>query len=368
MTSPIDTQMMARALGLARRGRYSTRPNPSVGCVLVRDGAVIGEGFTRPAGGNHGEIEALQAVANGGLDAKAATAYVTREPCAHQGKTGPCAQALVTAGIARCVIAMRDPNPQVSGKGIEILTAAGIEVTEGVLAGEAQAINPGFYKRMRTGLPLVRLKLAASLDGRTAMASGESQWITGAAARADVQKLRARSGAIVTGVDTVLADDPSLTVRDEALDIPAQPLRVILDSQLRTPATATTLQAPGEVLIAYAAADAQTATLAATGAELLPLAGADGRVDLPGLLALLGGRQVNDILVECGPRLAGAFVSQGLVDELVLYIAPTLLGSDARPLLDLPIAVMAEQQRLVVLDVRQLGSDFRYTLGLAEPG
>ncbi|MEP5764881.1 MAG: bifunctional diaminohydroxyphosphoribosylaminopyrimidine deaminase/5-amino-6-(5-phosphoribosylamino)uracil reductase RibD [Halieaceae bacterium] len=356
MTTPFDTEMMARAVQLARRGRYRARPNPTVGCVLVRDGAVIGEGTTQIAGANHAEIEALQAC----TDASGATAYVTLEPCSHQGKTGPCADALIAAGISRAVIAMRDPNPAVAGEGIAKLSAAGIAVDEGLLAGEAETVNPGFYQRMRGGRPRLRIKLAASLDGRTAMASGESQWITGPAARADVQKLRAESGAIMTGVGTVLSDNPALTVRDESLDIPAQPLRVIVDSRLRTPADAAILRQPGSTLLAYTHGDGQA--LSAAGAELLQLPEARGRVDLPALIGELAERQINDILVECGPRLAGALVEAGLADEIVVYMAPTLLGSNAQPLLELPLDSMAQQRRLQVKDLRQVGEDYRWTL------
>jgi diaminohydroxyphosphoribosylaminopyrimidine deaminase/5-amino-6-(5-phosphoribosylamino)uracil reductase len=358
MMTPFDTQMMARAIQLARRGRYSTRPNPTVGCVLTRDGQVIGEGYTRPAGQNHAEIEALQAC----TDPRGATAYVTLEPCSHQGKTGPCAEALIEAGIATCFIAMRDPNPAVAGEGIAKLTGAGIAVFEGLLRAEAETLNPGFYQRMRSGRPRLRVKLAASLDGRTAMASGESQWITGPAARLDVQKLRAGSGAIITGIDTVLVDNPTLTVREESLTVPDQPLRVILDSRLRTPTDARILQTPGQALIIYTDKNADTTALAATGAELLAVAAAGERVDLHAVVAELAARQINEILVECGPRLAGAFVQQGLVDELVVYMAPTLLGSDARPLLELPIAAMGAQQRLDVIDMRKVGEDYRWTL------
>jgi diaminohydroxyphosphoribosylaminopyrimidine deaminase/5-amino-6-(5-phosphoribosylamino)uracil reductase len=325
-----------------------------VGCVLVRDGVVIGEGFTQRAGGNHAEIEALAACA----DPRGATAYVTLEPCSHQGKTGPCVEALIAAGVAEVFIAMRDPNPAVGGHGLARLQAAGITVHEGLLAAQAEAVNPGFFKRMRTGLPRVRVKLAASLDGRTAMASGESQWITGPAARADVQKLRARSGAIVTGVETVISDDPALTVRDDSLDIPDQPLRVIVDSTLRTPPGAKLLSQPGQTLIACAAGEGA----APGGAELIRLPGPDGRVDLPALLGELAARQINDILVECGPRLAGAFIAAGLVDELVVYMAPTLMGSKARPMLELGLDAMDEQRRLQVADIRRVGDDVRWTL------
>jgi diaminohydroxyphosphoribosylaminopyrimidine deaminase/5-amino-6-(5-phosphoribosylamino)uracil reductase len=358
MHSPRDLQFMARALKLARRGIYITRPNPAVGCVLVRDGQVIAEGSTQAAGGNHAEIEALQAA----TDSVGCTAYVTLEPCSHQGRTGPCVRALIEAGVSRVVIAMADPNPEVGGEGVSQLRAAGIEVVEDVLSSEAESINPGFYRRMRTGLPRVQAKLASSLDGRTAMASGESKWITGTAARADVQQLRARSGAIVTGVGTVIHDDPAMTMRDERFDIPSQPLRVILDSGLRTPPAAKILQQPGQTLIAHARDNAVARGELAAHADLVALPGDDGRVDLHKLLEELASRQCNDILVECGARLAGAFLQQGLLDELVIYMAPTLMGSDALPLMELPLQQMSAQVPLEVVDLRQVGDDYRWTL------
>lgn len=361
MADTFDTEMMARALRLARQGRYRTRPNPAVGCVLVGQGNIIGEGSTRPAGGNHAEVEAMEAARQAGHELRGATAYVTLEPCSHTGRTGPCAVALAQAGISRCVIALQDPNPAVGGSGIKALLEAGIQVDIGLLEAEAESVNPGFLKRMRRGLPLVRLKLAASLDGRTAMASGESQWITGPTARADVQRLRARSGAIVTGVDTVIADNPALTVRDESLDIPGQPLRVVLDSQLRLPADASLLRQPGQVLVVCREKTAAAEALEAAGAEVLALPGSE-RVDLLAVLTLLAEREVNEVLVECGARLAGSFVTAGLVDEWVLYTAPTLLGSSGRPLLDLPIDRMNEQQRLVLKELRRVGDDLRMVL------
>jgi diaminohydroxyphosphoribosylaminopyrimidine deaminase/5-amino-6-(5-phosphoribosylamino)uracil reductase len=351
-----DTEMMARAIRLAERGRYRTRPNPAVGCVLVRDGRVIGEGSTQRAGGNHAEVEALAAA---GV-ARGATAYVSLEPCAHQGRTGPCAEALIAAGLARVVVAVEDPNPAVGG-GIERLREAGIDVDCGLLATQAEAVNAGFFMRYRQGRPLVRVKLAASLDGRTAMANGQSQWITGPDARADVQRLRARSGAIVTGIDTVLADEPALTVRDSGLDIPAQPLRVVLDSRLRTPSQATLLSQPGQTMIVHTGEGARS-DLGEAGAELVRLPAAAGGVSLPALMTLLAEREINDVLVECGARLAGAFLAEGLVDELIVYMAPTLLGSSARPLLALSMESMAEQRRLTVRDLRRVGDDYRWTL------
>ncbi len=352
MASSFDTEMMARAIRLARRGTYTSRPNPTVGCVIVRDGVVLGEGHTQPFGQNHAEVEALDACD----DARGATVYVTLEPCNHFGKTGPCSEALIDAGVAKVVMAMRDPNAEGAG-GKEKLEAAGIATEVGLLEAQAEAVNAGFYQRMRTGKPRVRIKLAMSLDGRTAMASGESQWITGPAARADVQKLRARSDAIITGVGTVLTDDPAMTVRDESLGVQFQPWRVIVDSKLRTPADAHMLQSPDRLLVAHAA-DVSSEPPAG---EYLHLPGPDGRVDLAQLITELGKRQVNDILVECGPVLAGAFVAAGLADELVVYMAGILMGSSARPLLELPIDSMGEKINLAITDVRKIGEDWRLT-------
>lgn len=372
-----DHAYMARALELARRGRYTTQPNPRVGCVIVKDGEIVGEGFHARAGEPHAEVFALRMA---GEQARGATAYVTLEPCSHHGRTPPCADALVKAGLARVVAAMLDPNPLVGGKGMEKLRAAGIETASGLLEAEARALNPGYLRRIAGGLPFVRVKLAMSLDGRTAMASGESQWITGPDARRDVQKLRAQSGAIITGVGTVLADDPSLTVRPEDwLDwplglAPVQPLRVIVDSELQTEATAKILHQQGQAVIATVHPDEdvaednllrrdKAAMLAAAGAEVWELPTQGGKVSLPALLEKLRDAQVNDVLVEAGPTLAGAFVAAGLVDELIVYQAPTLLGSAARPLLELPLSQMSEQKRLRVLDQRQVGADLKLTFG-----
>lgn len=358
----LDTRMMARALQLARRGRYSTMPNPHVGCVLVREGHVIGEGYTRPAGGNHAEIEAL---AQAG-DARGATAYVTLEPCSHHGKTGPCAEALVQAGVARVVAAMEDPNPEVSGRGLARLRAAGIDVACGLLQAEAEQVIPGFIARMRRGRGRVRAKLAMSLDGRTAMASGESQWITGPSARRDVQRLRAMSCAVVTGVGTVLADDCALTVREQELGMSPeaaaraaarQPLRVVLDSRGQTPPGARVLGPGAPTLLCYGEGEKPPA--GATDCLALPFAN-DG-LDLAALFAELNRRQCNEILVESGPRLVGGMLGAGMLDELIVYMAPCLLGSEARPLLRLPLDTMAEKVELAFTDVRRVGPDWRFT-------
>ncbi len=366
MDTRFDTRMMARALQLARRGQYSTMPNPHVGCVLVREGRVIGEGFSRPAGGNHAEIEALQAAG----DATGATAYVTLEPCSHQGKTGPCADALVKAGVTRVVVALADPNPLVAGKGLEKLRAAGLAVECGLLQNEARGVIPGFLARMTRGRGRVRAKLAMSLDGRTAMASGESRWITGPAARRDVQRLRAMSCAIVSGIGTVLADDCALTVRPDELGLAPeavqlagvrQPLRVVLDSRLRTPADAQILQGRAPTLLCHDEANSIPAALARSRADYLPLRNGPAGLDLHGLMAALTDRQCNEILVESGPRLAGALLQAGLLDELIIYMAPALLGNRARALVDLPIDVMADKVPLNLADVRKIGTDWRIT-------
>ena len=367
MTSILDTRMMARALKLARRGQYSAMPNPHVGCVLVRDEIIIGEGFTQPAGGNHAEIEAL----NSAGDARGATAYVTLEPCSHQGRTAPCVDALIAAGVIRVVAAMQDPNPQVSGSGLEKLRAAGIDVVCGLLEGEAREVIPGFISRMTRGRPRVRAKLAMSLDGRTAMASGESQWITGPSARQDVQRLRAMSCAILTGVGTVLSDDCSLTVRagelglEEAearLACQRQPLRAVMDSQLRTPVTAKVLAGSGPSLLFHDAQCAIPESLAGMGERLQALPLTDDGLDLAAMIDVLSARQCNEILVESGPRLAGALLQANLLDELIIYMAPTLMGDRARPLLELPLDTMSQKVPLAVQDVRKVGQDWRFTV------
>ena len=362
-----DRAWMARALQLAERGLYTVRSNPRVGCVLVKDGVLIGEGLHARAGEGHAEVNALAAA---GERARGATAYVTLEPCSHFGKTPPCADALLAAGVSRVVAAMQDPNPQVAGRGLQRLRDAGVEVSCGVLQAEAEALNRGFIRRMRGGLPWVRLKLAMSLDGRTAMASGESQWITGAAARADVQRLRARSDAVISGADAVLQDSSALTVRAEQLGLEpaladaaaaAQPLRVLIDGRLRVPLDARLFQQQGPTLVVCQHDQGRAGEWQAAGSELLALPGSAGQVDLHALLAELARRGCNEVLVESGARLAGAFWQAGLVDELLLYLAPTLLGSLARPLLELPLAQMAEAPRLQISEVRAVGGDWRIT-------
>lgn len=352
---------MARALQQAREGLYTTQPNPRVGCVIVRDGTLVGEGFHPRAGQPHAEVFALRAA---GERARGATAYVTLEPCAHFGRTPPCAHALVAAGVSRVVMASLDSNPLVAGKGKAILEAAGISTTVGVLEAEARALNPGFLRRMAGGLPWVRLKMAGSLDGRSAMASGESKWITGPDARRDVQKWRAMSSAIITGVGTVLADDPALNVRpgdwtDWRGGEPVQPWRIILDTQLRTPPIARILARDSRVVLVAApeAPAERRAVLEAAGAEIWNWP--EGARDLSWLLAGLARAGCNEVLVEAGAGVAGAFLAAGLVDELVAYVAPTLLGSLARPLLGLPLDRMDQQCRLDIRDLRMIGRDIR---------
>ncbi|MDX1594625.1 MAG: bifunctional diaminohydroxyphosphoribosylaminopyrimidine deaminase/5-amino-6-(5-phosphoribosylamino)uracil reductase RibD [Gammaproteobacteria bacterium] len=358
---------MARAIRLAHAGLFSTRPNPRVGCVLVRHGECVGEGAHLRPGEPHAEVHALDAA---GEAARGATAYVTLEPCAHQGRTPPCADALVAARVARVVAAGTDPDPRVAGRGLARLEAAGIATASGLLEAEAEALNPGFFKRMRDGRPWVTVKLAQSLDGRTALASGESRWITSADARRDVHRLRARSCAILTGVGTLLADDPELTVRLQPGELPGHfdaelhaPLRVVLDANLRTPPTARLLRPPGRALVMTAVDRRERAeALIAAGAEVVRLPGEPAGLDLVAVLEELARREVNEVLVEAGATLAGALLAEDLVDALHLYVAPTLLGDTARPLLKLPaLSRMAERRELHVEEVRRVGSDLRIT-------
>ncbi len=356
MFSAADHAFMAEALRLAEQGLYTTDPNPRVGCVLVKDGNVVGRGFHRRAGEAHAEVNALK---QAGSDAHGATVYVTLEPCAHFGRTGPCANMLVQANVARVIAAMADPNPQVAGKGFEKLRAAGIETAVGLLATETRALNPGFVSRMTRGRPWVRSKLAVSLDGRTALASGASKWISGEAAREDAQRWRARSSAILTGIGTLLADDPALTVR-----LPGewrQPRRIVVDAQLRTPADARLLKKAGKTLIATLVADARRhAALVTAGAAIMVLPAADGHVDLAALMRQLAANECNEVLVEAGAVLNGALLKAGLLDELIIYMAPQILGDTARGMFRLPaLDRLQERIELQLADVRMLGSDLR---------
>lgn len=361
-----DFDFMARAFRLAERGLYTTMPNPRVGCLLVKDGQVIAEGWHQRAGEGHAEVNALPIA---GDNARGATAYVSLEPCSHHGRTGPCSQALVDAGISRVVYAMEDPNPLVSGRGIELLRNAGIQVDGPILEDDARALNPGFVRRMERKLPYVRCKMAMSIDGRTAMASGESKWITGPKARADVQRLRARSCAIISGVGSILQDNASLTVRVDELGLPdaeaaaaKQPLRVILDSQLRTPRNALMFKQSTPILLVHnGQVDEAQLKEWPEFVELIALPAKDGRIDLQALLRELANRQCNEVLVEAGANLAGSFLRRGLLDEIVIYLAPKLLGSNALPLFNLPLDTMSAALSLKIKDVRAVGRDWRIT-------
>lgn len=348
---------MARALQLARKGLYTTAPNPRVGCVLVRDDVIIGEGWHQRAGLGHAEIEAL----NNTPDAKGATAYVTLEPCSHHGRTPPCCDALIKAGVSRVVVAMQDPNPLVAGQGLQRLRSAGIEVSCGVLEEDAQRLNRGFIKRMILQRPWVRSKLAMSLDGRTAMASGESKWITSAQSRIDVQHLRAESCAVLTGINTVLADDPALTARVDAEVL--QPIRVVLDSRLTMPVDAQLVKLPGRTLILTCSADdVKRQILEQAGFEVYRLAEHGGRLDLKQVMIFLAELQINELLVEAGSTLNGALLAENLVDEWVVYMAPCILGDQGRGLFTLPgMHTMADKKNLDLTDVRQVGPDLKLT-------
>ncbi|HLK71062.1 MAG TPA: bifunctional diaminohydroxyphosphoribosylaminopyrimidine deaminase/5-amino-6-(5-phosphoribosylamino)uracil reductase RibD [Steroidobacteraceae bacterium] len=360
-SADVDIRHMRRALELAERGLNSTDPNPRVGCVLVQRDEhgerIVGEGWTAPVGGPHAEVQALRSA---GAAAAGATAYVSLEPCSHTGRTPPCARALIEARVARVVYAAEDPNPLVNGAGAAALRAAGIAVTGGVLASESRALNPGFFQRMQTGLPWVRLKLAASLDGRTALASGESQWISGEAARADVQRWRARSSVILTGSGTALSDDPSLTVRLPETE--RQPLRVLLDSALQVRPEARLFEPPGQVMVFTASTDpARREALARRGVLIENAASAEASgLALEPILRRLGQLGANEVWVEAGARLGGALIAAALVDELIIYVAPCLLGSDARPLLQLPAPTrLAAATRLRFVDCTPIGDDLR---------
>ncbi len=367
MSASRDAFYMARAIYLAKKGLYTTDPNPRVGCVLVKDDQVIGEGWHVKAGLGHAEVVALQDLTlaeSKGLpraESRGATAYVTLEPCSHQGRTAPCCDALIKAGIKRVVAAMQDPNPLVSGNGLEKLKAAGIEVSCGLLQEDAMLLNRGFIKRMTRNRPFVRSKLAMSLDGRTAMASGESKWITSKEARADVHRLRAASSAILTGINTVLADDPSLNARvDEDV---MQPIRVVLDSQLQMPVTAQMAKLPGRSLILTVVQDQQKyEILQQAGFEVYQLPGKNQRLDLSSVMDFLAKQQINELLVEAGSVLNGALLAEGLVDEYIIYMAPCILGDQGRGLFHMPgLQRMSDKKQLKLSDVRQVGPDLKLT-------
>ncbi|WP_153111658.1 bifunctional diaminohydroxyphosphoribosylaminopyrimidine deaminase/5-amino-6-(5-phosphoribosylamino)uracil reductase RibD [Propionivibrio limicola] len=355
MFSAADHEFMARALRLAERGLYSTSPNPRVGCVLVKDGVVVGEGWHERAGEAHAEVHALRAA---GEAACGATAYVTLEPCSHHGRTPPCAEALIAARVARVVAAMQDPNPLVAGRGMALLEQAGIVAESGLMESEARELNIGFVSRMTCGRPWVRLKLAASLDGKTALENGVSQWITGPAARQDGHRWRARACAILSGIGTVREDDPRFNVR--GLPTERQPLKVVLDSRLELRPVAKVCE-DGNLLVATAVEDVERyEALRARGAEVVCLPAADGRVDLSAVLGELGRRGINEVHVEGGARLNGALVAAGLVDELLLYLAPCLLGDVARGMFGLPaLQSLENKSRLAIRDARMVGDDLR---------
>lgn len=363
----VDEIWMARALELARRGRFTTAPNPDVGCVIVRDGQKVGEGYHFRAGEPHAEVHALRMA---GEKAKGATAYVTLEPCSHHGRTPPCCDALIAAGVSRVVVAMQDPNPEVAGRGLYRLQQAGIEVSHGLMMQEAEALNRGFLKRMRTGFPWVQLKMGASLDGRTAMASGESQWITSPEARRDVQRLRAQSSAILSSSATVLADDPSLTVRWQELDAETQavyaqeelrqPVRIVIDSLNQVTPAHRLISQPGTTWLARQQVDDLNWP---ENVEQFTVPRHNGQADLVSLMMLLGRKQINSVWVEAGATLAGALLAAGVVDEIILYLAPKLLGDAARGLCHLPgLAQLAEAPGFTFSDIRQVGPDLRLTL------
>jgi diaminohydroxyphosphoribosylaminopyrimidine deaminase / 5-amino-6-(5-phosphoribosylamino)uracil reductase len=355
-----DDYFMQQALTLAQQGVYTTMPNPRVGSVVVRDGVIVGRGAHLRAGEPHAEVHALR---EAGDLAKGADVYVTLEPCSHQGRTPPCADALIAAGVKRVIVAMQDPNPKVAGNGLAKLAAAGIEVTSGLMEQAARALNPGFISRMTRGTPYVRSKIAASLDGRIALANGVSKWITGEAARQDVQAWRARSCAIMTGVCTVLLDDPQMQVRREdlvALLAGRQPLRVVVDSRLRTPLNATILQG-GDTLVAYAEdPEGKVSMLEAAGISTICLPNASGRVDLQRLLQHLATLEINEVLVEAGPGLNGALQEASLIDAYLFYYAPVLMGNDARGMLAMPgFTDISQRITLDVQEVSTIGEDIR---------
>ncbi|MDH5601591.1 MAG: bifunctional diaminohydroxyphosphoribosylaminopyrimidine deaminase/5-amino-6-(5-phosphoribosylamino)uracil reductase RibD [Gammaproteobacteria bacterium] len=353
-----DHKFMARALLLAKKGIYTTAPNPNVGCVLVKDGHVIGEGWHEKAGEAHAEINALK---QAGKNAEGATAYVTLEPCCHHGKTPPCSEALIKAKVGRVVAAMIDPHSKVAGQGLKQLEVAGVFVQHGLLEEQAKALNPGFIKRMQHRLPYVRCKLAMSLDGRTAMASGESKWITSAEAREDVQRLRARSSAILTGVGTILADNPSMTVRLEGVE--RQPLRIVVDTNLSMPTDARILKEKGQTVVMTCSSDEPVIqALKDAGADVQIMPYCSSSVDLKAVLQQLSDMHINEVLLETGATLSGAMLQAGLIDEMIIYVAPVLMGNNARGLFSLPgLDSMQDKVELDILEQRMVGQDIRIT-------
>jgi diaminohydroxyphosphoribosylaminopyrimidine deaminase/5-amino-6-(5-phosphoribosylamino)uracil reductase len=360
-----DRDAMALALDWAARGMYITAPNPRIGCVIVRDGVVIGAGHTQPAGQAHAEIQALRDAEARGIDVRGATAYVTLEPCSHHGRTPPCSDALVRAGLGRVVAAMVDPNPLVAGRGLAQLQAAGIETSSGLLADQAYELNIGFFSRMRRGRPWVRLKTAASLDGMTALESGESQWITGPEARADGHAWRARADAILTGIGTVKADDPQLTVR--GIDTPRQPRRVIVDSKLEISPQARVLQGAACWIVAAQPDLEKEAVLRAAGHEVILLPNAAGKVDLPALMLELGRREINEVHVEAGAKLNASLVREGCVDELLAYLAPCLIGAGQGMFALPPLGRLADKISLQFHEFKQVGADVRILARFTKP-
>lgn len=348
---------MRLALELAARGMFTTTPNPRVGCVIVKDARLIGAGYTQPAGQAHAEVQALNDAAAKGFDVTGATVYVTLEPCSHFGRTPPCADALVRSRVARVVVAVTDPNPLVAGQGIAKLEAAGIHVTSGVLEDEAREMNIGFFSRMQRGRPWVRMKTAASLDGMTALHNGESQWITGDEARADGHHWRARACAVLTGIGTVIEDDPQLTVR--AIDTPRQPRRIVIDSRLQISPHARVLEGGGTWIVAAQSQPEKEKMLRDAGHEVILLPNAAGKVELPALMQELGKREINEVHVEAGFKLNGSLIREGCTDELLVYLAPALLG-DAQRMFNLPALESLQQKKTLAFhDVKQIGADLR---------
>lgn len=360
--SAYDNEFMSRAIRLAKRGLYTTHPNPRVGCVITKDNNIVGEGWHKKTGEGHAEVNAL---IQAGIQAQDATAYVTLEPCCHTGKTPPCTDSLIKAGITRVVAAMQDPHSKVAGNGFQVLRDAGIDVEVGLLEEQAQLLNPGFIKRMQQGLPFVRIKMAMSVDGRTAMASGESKWITSESARNDVQHWRAQSSAMLTGIGTILYDDPSLTVRHNegalAHAIVDQPLCVILDSSLQLPIDAKVIQKLDEILVFTNSTDKQKiAALEAVGVQVKSIDKGETGLDLEQILKHLASLEINEVMIEAGATLTGSFIAAGLVDELIIYMAPVLMGDKSRALFHLPdIQQMNQKIQLNIQEMRQFGEDIR---------